>query len=318
MTEPLPREAGLLGFHPDKYRMGDAKSFRGPCLRCGGSRRMVVFLNGLFPSWYLRCDMCGVEGWLNDFFPAQEIADIVAAGDLTPLGDGSSSAANIEQELEDNLHKLEQEGDFRIRHDCMTEENRRWWRRAGVPDDWQDFWCLGYLQERWFQDRDGQLCSRPAYTIPKFDFGWHIRNIDYRLVDPPLGVGKYRPEFGLPAAAFISRPDLTNGTMPELVLVTEGSKKAMVSSICLGGMQVFGVPAARSWAGIDRRLADGPDVLVVLDPDAEFAARRLAKSIGRRAKYLVLPTKIDDAFLNGYLTGSLFWKLVQRNARSWK
>lgn len=276
---------------------------------------MVTFLNGRFPEWYMRCDMCGMEGWLDNFFSDSDIQEILAQGNLTVIDRDDVEAARLQEEMDKSLRRLQNSNSWVKLHDQMNEDNRRWWRNAGIPDDWQDFWCLGYQPEREFRDHEGKPCVRPAYTIPKFDFGWKLKNIDYRLVDPPLGVGKYRPEFGLPAAAFISRPDMVNGDFPELVLITEGSKKAMVSSIYLEGMLIMGVPAARSWAGVDRRLHDGPDVLVILDPDAEQAAKRLAKNIGKRAKYLVLPTKIDDAFLNGHLDSETFWRLAKRNAR---
>lgn len=295
--------------------MGDSISFRGPCLRCGGSRRMVVFLNGKFPEWYLRCDICGIEGWLDSFFPESEIKAICEQGNLTEIDRSDSNHPDLAEELDRNLQRLRSAMSWKVSHEQMSEDNRAWWRRAGVPDDWQDFWCLGYQPERIFQDAEGHPCVRPAYTIPKFDFGWKLKNIDYRLIDPPLGVGKYRPEFGLPAAPFISRPDLSNGSFPDFVLVAEGSKKAMVSSVHLDGILTIGVPAARSWAGVDQKLRDGPEVLVVLDPDAEQAARRLTTSIGKQASYLLLPTKIDDAFLRGYLDQNSFYKLAKRNSR---
>lgn len=308
----IPDEAVALGFDPGLYTMGDQVSFRGPCLHCGGSRRMVVFINGDFPQWYIRCDMCGSEGWLDQFFPRTDLERIVQTVGVTHFNRDLSEQRN--SDLERNIALLDSMALWKKYHGAMDDNNREWWRKAGIPDEWQDFWCLGYTPERTFK-HEGVVYNRPAYTIPKMEMGWKIRNVDYRLVDPPLGVGKYRPEYGLPAAAFISRPDLSNGHSPDLVIVTEGSKKAMVTSLHLDGMQVYGVPAARSWAGVDQRLKDGPDVIVVLDPDAEKAARKLTKTIGRRARYLHLPTKIDDAFINGYLTRDTFWSIVELNAQ---
>jgi hypothetical protein len=141
-----------------------------------------------------------------------------------------------------------------------------------------------------------------------------LYNIDYRVIDPPLGAGKYRPEPGIPPVVFIARPDLGAYHKDGRVIIVEGSKKAMVLAIHLGE-QVIGVPACRSWAGVVEMVKSVPRVIVLLDPDAEVAAAKLTEAIGPSARRVVIPTKPDDAFLFWGLDREGFWKLVDRNSR---
>jgi hypothetical protein len=193
-------------------------------------------------------------------------------------------------------------------HNRMTEANRQWWRSQGIPDDWQDWWHFGYIAQRTFRHGDQTFVS-PAYTIPIFDLGWAPVNMQYRIETPPEGVGKYRQEFGLPAAAFLSRPDQELGG--ELIVV-EGAKKAAVVSLALDAMQVVGIPGASSWAGIDERLKGSERVYVILDPDAEAQARKLTVALGKVARLITLPTKPDDAILYHDATGQDFRRLMRQ------
>lgn len=136
--------------------------------------------------------------------------------------------------------------------------------------------------------------------------------MDYRLVNPPEKTGKYRQEFGLASTAFISRPDYDNLHLNGVTYVVEGSKKAMVTCIWGGGdIQVIGLPGCTSWAGIPERLKIGIErVYVLFDPDAEEWGRRFATQVGSHARTLTLPIKIDDAFISGGLTWTIFQNLL--------
>jgi hypothetical protein len=92
----------------------------------------------------------------------------------------------------------------------------------------------------------------------------------------------------------------------------------MVTSIYLGGIQVLGIPGCRNWAGIVEMVEPADNIIVVLDPDAEFPADKLTNTIGNRAIRLTIPTKPDDAFISGMLNAKLFWQLVKRNGRRGK
>jgi hypothetical protein len=197
-----------------------------------------------------------------------------------------------------------------------SQSARELWAESGIPVDWQDFWKVGYVPEKTFE-HDGVFYTRPALCIPKFDFGWKPTNIDFRLIDPPENVGKYRPLADLPAAAFISTPNETE--LRDEVFVVEGSKKAMVLSIRTGKdvKQVFGVPGCMSWAGVDERLRDKCGrVWVLFDPDAPHAAYKFARSVGESARVVELPLKPDDAILQARMTKQEFGRFLRQAVRA--
>ena len=222
------------------------------------------------------------------------------------------TTARMREELERKVQAYSFNRDWVQHHKAMLADNRAWWRGQGIPDAWQDFWGLGYVDKKVYV-HDGVLYEGPAYTIPKFAAGWRLVGMDYRIVDPPLGVGKYRPKAGLPAAFFLARPDWAELSKTGRVVVVEGSKKAMVLQLPLGE-QVVGIPGCLSWAGAVEAL-QGFEVTVVLDPDATKAAHKLGVAMGKGTTVLTLPTKPDDAFLQGNLDKAGFWELARRSGR---
>jgi len=139
----------------------------------------------------------------------------------------------------------------------------------------------------------------PAYSIPKFDFDWQLKNVDYRLIGAPHEWGKYRPQAGLSPAPFYSDPDLYD--MPDEVHIVEGSKKAMVCRVYMGHpLFMVGVPSCNSWAGIVEKV-EGRRIWIMLDPGAEAWALRMAQAIGKNARIITLPDKPDDLVLKGML-----------------
>jgi len=305
MNATAPIEFTQLGLDRLNFHRSDAKSWRGPCPACGGSRRFVVFTDHEFPYYHGFCDECGRK---EKYWEAYQ--DPVSSEDKRKWAE---AAAKAEQErTEYRRRKLAEFTTAEIwaeLHERMTDTNYRWWESQGIPADWADFWKLGYTAEKRFE-HDGDLFTRSAYTIPKFDLTWKPTNIDYRIIDPPPGVGKYRPSPGLPAAAFLSRPD--HDKMTDSITIVEGSKKAMVVSIWQGNEnQVIGIPGCSSWAGVDKLQAGR--VYIVLDPDARAWALKLARAIGPAARVVVLPVKPDDAFTqHGMSTAE--WGRVLRGA----
>lgn len=196
-------------------------------------------------------------------------------------------------------------------HLRMTDENRAWWEQQGIPREWQDYWRLGYTPDKLFE-YDGNIYHSPAYTIPKFEFQWVQVNTDYRLTDYPEGAGKYRMEVNMPAAAFISYPHHQQFT--DEVFVVEGSKKAMVTALYTAWntyRTVIGLPAKKSWAGMDERLRECGRVWVIPDPDAEREGYEFAKSVGDNARVVCLPAKIDDAINSRKLDWRTFESMLR-------
>lgn len=291
------------GLNPRDYFMSGVTSLRGPCIRCQGHRRMVIFLNGEFPKWFFRCDQCDVNGYApylfrNVMWPDGPIGELPAPEHK----DYSQALATLREKSIDMLF-----------HNNMDASAREWWIGQGIPEDEQNFYSLGVVRGRPFKRFYGEgLMVLDAYTIPKYELGWGLMNIDFRMVGAPDKEGKYRPFPGCPSTAFVSRPDagsLTNSN--GIAFVVEGAKKAIVTCMYLGGAQVVGVPSSNSWAGVTDRFADAEIVYVLLDADAWMWGRRMLQAIGPKARQVTLPMKIDDGFSSGALTLDGFEKALK-------
>ncbi len=194
---------------------------------------------------------------------------------------------------------------------------RAYWRNRGVPDAWQDYWALGWADNRWtFTLDDGSTRAVSAATIPLFDSQWEVLNVKHRLIDPPAGNGKYRAEIsGQPAQPFLCNP---TAALTGSVLIIEGEIKAAVVAATLDqeGLPIIGLPGSTPAPHIIAMLKDAERVTLVLDPGAEKAAHDLANAIGRRkCRVLIPPAKIDDMLLASHMTGYEL-KMLLRQARA--
>lgn len=305
----LPLDFFHLHLDSSQYFMSDEHSFRGPCIQCGGSRRMVTFINGKFPQWWVECSLCGMRGWVWQLFNLPNVID--GEWEVESI-EGRVDRLNRTTEI---MGRFVHEREWEQYHANMDAAAKAWWSESGVPEAWQSFWQVGYKPLHRFIHR-GEVYERAAYTIPKFDLGFVPVNMDYRLIDPPMGMGKYRPIYGLMSRSFIARPDLDNLTTDGRLVVVEGAKKAMVLA-CRLGVQVVGIPGSRTWLDLMPLIqAHRPhQVIVVLDPDAWKTSWALTRSIGPSAIQLSIPAKPDDAFLRGWLDEDSFWKFVKLSGR---
>jgi hypothetical protein len=178
---------------------------------------------------------------------------------------------------------------------------RELWRKRGVPDDWQNFWQLGYCSS-FTAGFDGGAWLTPTLTIPVFDPEWNVMNIRHRLLNPPKPNDKYRPERpGLQAAPYIAYPSLGWDTDP--IFVVEGEVKSMITFLTMWrkdepAFQVIGIPGKNQFRGIVDQL-QGHDVYICFDPDATQQAAEAARMV--KGRYCTFPMKIDDAINAGAL-----------------
>lgn len=273
------------GFDGLKFAFSDStqSSMRGPCPKCGGTRRLLIFIDHPVPYWNYRCDLCGFSG--NRITVPSEMFGTRYGDEIT------------RPDTDANLKALNESSAWIDYHNNLTEENRDWLRGRGIPDAYQDRWVLGFTSSKAFL-LDGVLLHSPAYTIPKIDHSLNLVNMDYRLVDPPAGAGKYRSETGVPAVVFIADPGKKN---QRRLFIVEGSFKAMVMYIFLvengwENSQVIGLPGVSSKL-YREHVYDYPEVYVMLDPDSPDATKAVSRETGARA--IFLPAKIDDAILGG-------------------
>lgn len=313
--ESLPPEFAGLSSKVHYVHKTSREELHSSCPHCGGSPhpsgewpdRFIIFLTGKPRAWCRRCNYT----WFPDMDNPNWKPDLEQMKRWN--AEREERMMTEMRKAERALTLLRQEKLWLSYHLQMTDEARKWWIDQGVPKEWQDFWKLGYTDEKLFKVHEEAYTS-PAYTIPKFDFGWIPTNIDYRLLNPPLGAGKYRPLPDLPAAYFLSRPDKTQ--WDDEVFIVEGSKKAMVLGIrkAVVKLQVVGIPSKNSWAGIETRgLGEVGRVWVILDPDAlEVWAIQLARKIGDNARLVTLPVKVDDGILCYHLDGRAFQSALRQ------
>jgi hypothetical protein len=313
-TVSLPAEFAWLEGRVNYLHRSTANELAGSCPKCGGAvhedgsfpDRFRIFLKGKLRAWCRRC------GYIC--FPDSETGHAYRPDPALMRAwqiEREQAAETARMRAQATLDVLSRERKWMDYHNNMDDSARALWKDAGIPVSWQDFWQLGYLSERQFE-YGGELLTRAALTIPKFDFGFSLRNIDYRLIDPPAGVGKYRPLQDVPAAAYLSTPN--ESAWRDEVFVVEGSKKAMVTAIWTGPdlRQVVGLPSCNSWAGMDIALRNCGRVWVILDPDATAWANKFALSVGKNARVVELPHKVDDAILKYGLSPDRFASLLRQ------
>lgn len=316
MSKQLPPpEFTSLGLFGEFLSLRNGREWHGPCPFChAGTDRFRIHTDKPFPKWNFACRVCGKTGWADQLNPALRQELDPAKLEYLREAERQRHAAR-QAELLQALQRFTISEIWEALHTRMDQQNYQWWETQGIPREWADFWQLGFINEKHFEG-DGTRFTRPAYTIPKFDLEWQPKNIDYRLLDPPQGVGKYRPEYGLPAAAFFSRPD--EQQFPDEVFIVEGSKKAAVVAIhqnpAREARQVIGLPSCNSWAGMDERLKECGRVWVIFDPDALAWGEKFARAIGNAARLVELPVKPDDAFVQYGMTPAS-WKQTLKHAR---
>lgn len=318
---PIPTDIlDRFGHLPDaQHRTGD--EFSSACPQCGGGRggndpsdRFRFWIRpGQASSFW--CRRCGFKGFADDNKPSQA-PDPERIKELNELA--AQRAADEERRLQTKIAKLVDEAYWRGFHDGMTQAHRQHWRDAGIPDEFQDYWELGFAENKRFMQKDTPFTS-PAMSIPYFENGRKPTNIQYRLLSPPNPSDKYRFSYGLRPGLWLAEPDeKPNGRC----LLLEGMKKTAVSFIELvakdrQNLSVVGVPSKSPNLDMVRQLDDCEQVLIALDPDAYHgasgkpsAAQRLGAMLGDRARYVRLPAKADDLFVDYGYSARDFMKFV--------
>jgi hypothetical protein len=306
----------LLAEQDTTLKRKSATEFAGPCPFCGGTDRFAVK-----PSeniWL--CRHCTDGKWTDAIDYAMRrgnttFLDVARyyLGNDAPKFDPQVAAqrearrqaeqARRVAELARIMAQYTSEERWAAHHACMAEDQRAWWRMQGIPDDWQNYLELGYTPDKVYRVGDEERHS-PAYTIPYFHNttdGKQFKTLQYRLTDPANPADRYRFEYGLPATFYEVTP---TQPLQDTVIICEGAKKAAVTQIytnCPTTTSVTAVPGKASWGGIVEAVKDCGRVYIVLDPDGQPQAEKLASEIGRQARVVRLHAKIDDALLQGWM-----------------
>jgi len=307
--------------------------YRGACPIHGGDNRTAFSIRRDGDRWRWKCYThdCG-EGDALDFVMAWQRIDLKQAieylgGDMVLTNEERATitaeqARRAKEFAEKKRDEYQRALEMLWKSDALNKyyQNlvsyppaRVHWRERGIPDDWQDYWSLGY-QPEFFYRHGEELCQSPTITIPIFDGGDKPVNIRHRILRPVDPGDKYRPEMaGLKAIPFMAAPDLGHNT--EVALVLEGEIKAAVSYIYLNDskIQVYGIPGKKSFGDMAEKLK-GRRVFVLFDPDAEAQAIAAARAVG--GYYMRLPVKVDDAILAGHLDGAGLQRMMKGATRA--
>jgi hypothetical protein len=196
-------------------------------------------------------------------------------------------------------------------HDTMKEWAREMWVARGIDEGLQDFWTLGACEDFTI---NGDYHT-PTLTIPIFSESRDLLNIKHRLINPQKPNDKYRPEkSGLgPFPPFLAIPEM--GYDGDLIVVVEGEIKAMVTWATVSGIdvQTIGIPGRSQFKSIADKVK-GKNVVVIPDPGAEKDAYDFAKSI--QARYLPMPSKVDDYILETGISSDNFYSLIKQSRRA--
>lgn len=301
MTD-APLELTRLGLDRDKFHRAGAKAWRGPCPRCGGNRHLLIFTDNPFPKWNCECQSCGLKAWADMLNKAVKV-------ELTPdqkRAFAQQKAADqqaADKTRRETLAKFTTAELWAELAQRMTADHRAWWVSQGVNEEWQKYLRIGFTPDKIYRGQDDELHHSPAYTIPYFHTDFKFVTLQYRLADAPNPNDRYRFEQGLGTTYYMTQPAAPIG---DTVIICEGAKKAIVTAINTPETYtVLAVPSKSDFGGVAEAVKDCGRVYVLLDPDAMFRARKLAKDIGPAARLATLPTKVDDAIVKHGLTGAM-------------
>jgi hypothetical protein len=174
---------------------------------------------------------------------------------------------------------------------------RDYWARRGIPEAFQDYWRLGWDQEHEFFLR-GQAWRGAAAVIPFWSREWQLQQIKYRLIDQPDYMPKYLPELhGQPNPLYLCNPD---EPLTGHVYLIEGEIKSMVTFARMDSPTaiVCGMPGATPGPHIIEALGQAERITLVMDPDARAQGIALARALGLKRTWLLIPPyKIDDGIV---------------------
>jgi hypothetical protein len=329
----LTKSVDLLGLIEPvtRLRKVSAREYAGPCPKCGGKDRFRVNLDA---GWF--CRMCQGENKWHDAIDFRQwlYGERITQAIETLLGGRKVDKGVIErvvlersehekarqdeeaQRLQDARAKLQSSRVWEKYHD--DDRGRELWRDRGIPDNWQDYFMLGYAPAREWACGDTRFTS-DSLTIPYFQYVEPLKytciSLKHRLLCTDAPGGKYRPEFsGLGNQLFT--PMHEEPILPT-VLIVEGEIKAMVVQVALfsldpvPNMTVIGVAGKSIKGELLDELTSAERVYILLDPDASKQAADLRATLGAsKCKIIGLPGKVDDLITGGIIDGIDLYSLL--------
>lgn len=310
MNNPPPTDIANAWGHLPHMRQRGHNEWSSACPQCGDSGhngndapdrfRMFAAESGKGARGW--CRSCGYFAWAetNERPTPERVREATAERLLLAQQERERIAAKI--------RAVEQAAYWQGWHDAMTEKQRKLWYIEGIGDTAIDYYKLGFCPDHLYQ-HEGQTYHSPTMTIPHYGDGWHLTNVQHRLLNAVNGAGRYRQMAGLPPAMFRTEP---GEPLKGALFVVEGAKKAIVVYDKLGKRSglIVGLPGKAPSADMLESLANCEPIYLCLDPDAYMptlaangavipaAVNRLAAKLGpERVRIVKLPVKPDDFFV---------------------
>lgn len=285
------------------------REWHGACPFCrGGTDRFVVFE----PKGNYWCRHCNEKGWLVDqkrtYLPNDEFLRQIA-----------EKAEQDRKERAEELLRWQEKMKPQVIlgwHNALSEKHRQIFNAQGIRDVLLDSFSVGYVPDKVIK-YEGHFQKLPAYTIPIVSpVTKKIVNIQFRLIDPPYGVGRYRQVLDIPQANFY----VSEKTSGDVVYVVEGAKKAMVFADFMGMRdQVVGIPGINPHFDNIEEFKQFDRVVLLPDPMQDYAKmQHLIKRFMTTLQnfYVVrLMDKPDDMIIRGEITVKQFNRMIDASRK---
>lgn len=237
----------------------------GPCPKCGGKDRFIVFAAGNY--W---CRQCSHSGQWRKSDP-EEIQKIKQDKILS------------QQKL---LKIMQTCKDWQVYHKT-NPECIQCWKNEGFSELEIDVWNLGYCK----------VCplfqASPSLTIPAFYKGI-LYDIRHRLVSPPDENNKYRTHLQGLTPPFFNMDSLFND---KIIYVMEGEKKVIKASSC-GLKSVIGIPGLnyvdRLVNSLNQKISPDQRIVFIPDPGTINKICIAASKLDRPSYIVEMMMKPDD------------------------
>lgn len=253
------------GHLPGFKRYG--REFRSECPRCGGGHSSDRFIMRLPDAdfdvprgWCRQCRFFETSRGVGEGYTDEQREEFMR-----------QAAEDAQKRQAEGLSKLQKlAAQINVYHEMKAAE-RAEWHRQGLSDASIERWRLGYVNDRGFgKDENDEWVRRNALVIPVWHREWEMRNVQFRILNPPSGFGKYRPVAGLPMSLFLTTPD---APISGKVFVVEGAKKGMKLSQELmkadGELHnIVAIPSASPSMEMLQEFSDVDLMYLNLDPDA--------------------------------------------------
>ncbi len=246
-----------------------------------GHDRFTVFGKG---NYY--CRVCGAKGWLGTA-PKMSEDDFAKVREQLKLEEI--------QRHQERMNALERWKREDHESECLAWQKNGhgdYWTLEGVPRWVVEKYHFGYCESRRIKTENG-YSELAAYTMPIYTPSGSLINIQYRLENPPVGVGKYRQEPDIPAAPWFDCDDYEHQA-----IFVEGMKKAAIVFDFIGkSCQVVGFPSNLPSKSLLEQCQNFSKIFLVWDPNSDRQIQRMAQLLPDKIWAVTMPMKIDDCIV---------------------